>query len=390
MMSHSSEKVIIHLDMDAFFAAIEQRDNPSLMGKPVVVGADPKGGTGRGVVSTCSYEARVFGIHSAMPISQAYRLCPKATFLPGDHRKYNRVSKQIFHILERYTPDIEPISIDEAFLDVTETFHLHQTPWRLARAIKTDIRDELNLAVSIGIAPVKMVAKIASDESKPDGLLQIRADEIDSFLSPLPVTRLWGIGKKSKEVFHRMGVFTIGDLKKLSSKQVHERFGENGLHWLRLASGIDPREVVSDRESKSISHEHTFEEDESDSQKVTEVLFRLAQKVSRRLRQDGIKGRCVSIKIRLKGFQTFTRARTLGTRTNFVDDINQNALDLFKDFYKAGMMIRLIGVRVSEFDDPYFSDGLFIDEKKVKKEKVHQAVDSLKDRFGDKVIHWGP
>lgn len=381
--------VIAHIDMDAFFAAVEQRDNPSLLGKPVVVGADPKEGRGRGVVSTCSYEARVYGIHSAMPISKAYRLCPQAVYLPPDFRKYKAASQKIFTILERYTPDIEPISIDEAFLDITGTFHLHGTPVALARCLKADIHREVNLVASIGIAPVKMVAKIASDVSKPDGLLEVLPQEVQGFLAPLPVERLWGVGKKSKEILNRLGVFRIADLLKLSKEKARGLLGEQGLHLLDLAAGIDPRTVSVHDDVKSVSHEYTFDTDEADPQKVVRILFILSQKVSRRLRKEGLKGRTVTVKVRLESFQTFTRAVTLDRRTNFVDLIDRNARQMFQAFFKAGMKIRLIGVRVTGFEDPYVSDGLFTDPSDDKKEKVHHALDVLKDKFGEKMIHWG-
>lgn len=385
----SRTNVIMHIDMDAFFASVEQRDNPALKAKPVIVGADPKNGKGRGVVSTCSYEARKFGIHSAMPISTAYRLCPQAVFVPPNFQKYKQASEHVFRILERYTPDIEPISIDEAFLDITGTFHLHKTPAALARRIKDDIRREVRLTASVGIAPVKMVAKIASDINKPDGFLEIRPGEIQGFLAPLPVERLWGVGRKSKEILNQMNIYAIGDLLKISKARIFELLGEQGLHLFDLASGIDPREVSVSEEAKSVSHEHTFDIDEAQAQIVAKVLFVLSQKVSRRLRKEGLKGKTVSVKIRLKNFQTFTRAKTLDKRTNFVETIDLTARQLFLDFFKTGMKIRLIGVRVTGFEDPYVSDGLFTEPGEVKKENIHRAVDILKDRFGEGSIHWG-
>lgn len=388
-INEARARVIIHLDMDAFFAAVEQRDNPSLIGKPVIIGADPKNGKGRGVVSTCSYEARKFGVHSAMPISTAWRLCPNGIFLPPVFRKYKQASDQVFNILKRYTPDIEPISIDEAFLDVTGTCHLFGSPVELAQRIKKDIRKEVRLTASVGIAPVKMVAKIASDLSKPDGLLEVKPAEVQSFLAPLAVERLWGVGKKSKDVLNRIGIFVIGDLLKFSKLRIFELLGEQGLHLFDLASGIDPRDVSVNDETKSVSHEHTFDIDQADPQKVTKVLYILSQKVSRRLRKEDLKGRTVSIKIRLKSFQTFTRAKTLDKRTNFVGTIDNHARELFLEFFKPGMKVRLIGVRVTGFEDPYVSDGLFTEPGEVKKESVHRAVDVLKDRFGEGAIHWG-
>jgi DNA polymerase IV len=382
-------KVILHIDMDAFFAAVEQRDDPSLRGKPVVVGADPKGGRGRGVVSTCSYEARVFGIHSAMPISQAYRLCPKAVFLPPDFRKYKKASGQMFEILARYTPEIEPISIDEAFCDITGSYHFHKTPVATARKIKDDIRRETGLAASIGLAPVKMVAKIASDFSKPDGLLEVKPGEVHAFLAPLPVERLWGVGKKAKAQLNHQGIYTIGDLAAVPRMDVARRLGDYGLHLHDLANGIDERSVSVDEEVKSVSHEHTFDVDESSSEVILKVLHVLSQKVSRRLRKEDLKGKTVTIKVRLEDFQTFTRARTLDLRTNFADTIYTNAQSLFMSFFKKGMKIRLIGVRVSHFDEAYVTETLFVDPKDQKKEGIHAALDKLKDRFGEGTIHWG-
>jgi DNA polymerase-4 len=382
-------KVILHIDMDAFFAAVEQRDNPSLVGKPVIVGADPKGGKGRGVVSTCSYEARPFGVHSAMPISTAYRLCPRGIFLPPDFSKYKQASNEIFDILENYTPDIEPISIDEAFLDITGTFHLHGTPAALAAHMKEEIRRRVKLTASVGIAPVKMVAKIASDVGKPDGLLEINPEGVQNFLGPLPVERLWGVGKKSKSALNNLGIYKIGDFLKMPRIRAYELFGEHGLHLFDLASGIDPREVVIHDEARSVSHEHTFDIDEPDPEKVIKVLFILSQKLSRRLRKEDLKGKTVSIKVRLENFQTFTRAKTLERHTNFVDTIDRQSRQLFTEFFKRGMRIRLIGVRMAQFEDPYVSDWLFTDPAETKKESVHRAVDALKDRFGEGSIHWG-
>jgi DNA polymerase-4 len=381
--------VILHIDMDAFFAAVEQRDDPTLRGKPVVVGADPKEGRGRGVVSTCSYEARVFGIHSAMPISEAYRRCPKAVFLPPDFKKYQEASQKVFAILERFTPQIEPVSIDEAFCDITGSFHFHGSPVATAERIKADIRREVQLTSSVGIAPVKMVAKIASDLSKPDGLLEIGPGQVKAFLDPLPVERLWGVGKKAKEQLNAQGIRTIGDLARVPRLEAAKRFGDYGLHLHDLANGIDERTVVVGAETKSVSHEHTFDVDEADPEVILKVLHILSQKVSRRLRQEELKGKTVTVKVRLKDFSTFTRAKTLDLRTNFADTIYENARTLFLSFFKKGMRIRLIGVRVSHFDEPYITESLFTDPKDIKKEGIHRALDALKDRFGEGTIHWG-
>jgi len=380
-------KIIAHIDMDAFFAAIEQRDNPSLQGKPVVVGADPKGGRGRGVVSTCSYEARKFGIRSAMPISTAYRLCSHAVFLSGNGRKYGEVSDQIFDILYDFTPDIEPVSIDEAFMDLTGSYHFFKTPFNTGAAIKQRIKDELKLTASIGIAPNKMVAKIASDASKPDGLLEILPENMLSFLWELPVERLWGVGPQSKKHFSDIGIKTVYDLAHFSVDILKENFGIHGAHLYELANGRDAREVNSSiEEAKSVSHEHTFEEDTSDRQDIEKIISLLSQKVSRRLRKLNLKGKSLSVKIRTTHFQTFTRAHMLSERVNFFEVINEESKNLFNKFYKPGMKIRLIGIRLSHFEDAFVQDSLFEDPVAKKREKVHEAIDVIKNKFGERSI----
>jgi len=382
-------RVIAHMDMDAFFAAIEQRDDPKLRGKPVVVGADPKGGQGRGVVSTCSYEARKFGIHSAMPISRAYRLCPHACFVRGSGRKYREVSHQIFKILYDFTPDIQPISVDEAFLDLTGTYHFYKTPKATAQAIKDRIKKEIELNASIGIAPVKFVAKIASDESKPDGLLEILPDGVLDFLTPLRINKLWGVGKKTQQALEGMGIKTIGDIARIDPQELHERLGVHGLHLYDLARGVDEREVIDDDDIKSVSHEHTFEHDIDDRNEIDRTLMGLSEKVSRRLRKYELKGKTLTVKIRLKGFKTYTRAATFSTRTNFADTIYKQSKRIFDVFYQKGMKIRLLGVRLANFDSPYIREDLFEDKKDIRNEKVHKAVDYIKDRFGEEAIHRG-
>ena len=383
------QRVIAHMDMDAFFAAVEQRDNPRLKGKPVIIGADPKGGTGRGVVSTCSYEARVFGVHSAMPITQAFRLCPQGIYLRGNHQKYRNVSEQIFHILEDFTPDIQPISIDEAFLDITGSLQLFGTPKDLARKIKDRIKREVHLDASIGIAPNKMVAKIASDLSKPDGLLEILPEYMLEFLYPLNIDRLWGVGKKTKQSLNAMGIIKIGDLAAASLEILENRFGEHGRHLHALANGIDYRVVENDDETKSVSNEHTFEVDTADKEAILDKFLWLSEKASRRLRKKELKGKTISIKVRLKGFDTYTRAHTLTDRTNFSDVIYREAIALYEEFNRPQNQIRLIGVRVSNFEDPYVQDSLFEDPEDAKDEQLHQAFDDIKNKYGERIIRRG-
>lgn len=378
---------IVHVDLDAFFAAVEQRDNPSLKGKPVVVGADPRGGRGRGVVSTCSYEARPYGIRSAMPISQAYRLCPHAVFVRPNFSKYRQASDEIFRIFHDFTPHVQPISIDEAFLDLTESCHLFGTPAQACRLLKDRIFQRVKLTASVGIAPVKFVAKIASDVCKPDGLLEVKPGQITAFLEPLPIERLWGVGPKTKTFLNAMGVKTIGDVRRQDLSFLEKRLGEHGVHLWNLANGIDPRVVEVDEEIKSISHEHTFDEDTGDVEDIRKIILWISEKLSRRLRKAGLKGKTITVKIRLKGFKTFTRALTLPQRTNFTDVIYHHADELFKAFPRGGQKVRLIGVRVSNYEDPYVQDSLFEERNEKRLEDVHRVIDRIKDKFGEGAIH---
>jgi len=380
-------KFVVHVDMDAFFAAIEQRDNPQFHSKPVVVGADPKGGRGRGVVSTCSYEARKFGIHSAMPISIAYQKCPHAIFLPVNMEKYESVSGQIYEILYSFTPDIEPISIDEAFLDISHSYHLFGTPVNTCLLMKSRIKDGTGLTASIGLAPTKMAAKIASDLKKPDGMVEVSLDGLLDFLWPLSVRKLWGLGGKCEEVLTEMGIKTIGDLASRDVRELIKVFGKNGEYFWKLANGIDERPVESCADAKSISSEITFEEDTHDRDKIDSAMMCLCQKVSSRLRQGSFKCRTITLKIRLKGFQTFTRSATMEKATNFIDILYKQAKDLYNDFDAKGKKVRLVGVRASNLSPADFQDSLFKDSGDDKREEVHSAVDRIKEKFGDGAIY---
>jgi DNA polymerase-4 len=382
------ERFIVHVDMDAFYAAVEQRDNPAFRGKPVVVGADPKGGAGRGVVAACSYEARTFGIHSALPISLAYRKCPHAVFVRGDMKKYGRISRQIFAILERFTPDVEPISIDEAFLDITGSYHLFGSPEDTCRRIKAAVRRETGLTASIGMAPNKMTAKIASDLEKPDGLVVVSRKGLLDFLHPLPVEKLWGVGKRTLEALQGLNIHTIGDLSRWEQEDMAGRLGKAGMHVWRLANGLDPREVRAEGAAKSIGHEYTFAEDEIDRERIEDVLMWLSEKVSRRMRRQGYKGRTVTLKIRLADFSTFTRAATLARATNFVDDLYRCAFRKLGEFKPGHRPIRLIGIQVSNLEHEERQLGLFSGQgtDAEKKECLHSAVDAIKDRYGESAI----
>ncbi len=383
------KRIILHVDLDAFFASVEQRDHPHLRGKPVVIGADPKGGRGRGVVSTCSYEARKFGIHSAMPVSKAYQLCPTAIFISPNSQKYSEASRAVFKIFYDFTPHIEGLSIDEAFLDMTSSAHLFGGAVPAAACLKERIRQEVGLIASVGIAPVKFVAKIASDLSKPDGLLAVAEGEVETFLQPLKIERLWGVGPKSAEDLHRLGIQTIGDLAQMSREQLHSHFGEHGEHFFNLSHGIDTRDVVEQNDIKSVSHEHTFDKDTSDCEEILERMLDLSEQVSRRLRKYSLKGKTITVKIRLHGFETYTRAQTWGERTNFSDVIYATAKELFQKFFKSGMKIRLIGVRVNNFADDYMQESLFSYPVNERREKIHSVVDVIKNKFGEDAIGRG-
>ena len=382
-------RYIVHVDMDAFFAAIEQRDNPHLKNKPVVVGADPKGGRGRGVVSTCSYEARKFGIHSAMPISIAYKKCPKAVFLPVRMKKYSEVSEQIYEIFYDFTPKIEVVSVDEAFLDITGSNHIFGGPVKTCKVLKEKIKGKTGLTASVGLAPTMMAAKIASDLQKPDGLVVVTKERLLDFLWPLDVGKIWGLGPKAKAVLNNMGIRTIGDLAKTNLEKLEDIFGSNGEYFWQLANGIDEREVETEEEVKSVGNEYTFEEDVADNEVIQAALIKLCEKVSTRLRADGIKGKTITLKIRLEGFHTFTRAMSLVGATNHSDTIYKTIKKLFIDFDRKGKKVRLIGVKVSNLMSQGEKDTLFFNEdiKEKRKENIHKAIDKIKAKFGSKSIY---
>jgi nucleotidyltransferase/DNA polymerase involved in DNA repair len=372
--------------MDAFFAAVEQRDNPRLRGKPVIVGADPKVGKGRGVVSTCSYEARKFGIHSAMPISIAYQRKPDAVFLRPDMERYGIVSRQIYDILYGFTPEIEPVSIDEAFLDISGTCHLFGTPRQACLLIKSKIKDQTRLTASIGLAPTKMAAKIASDLKKPDGFVEVTQKELLDFLRPLDINKIWGLGKKTEAILDNMGIKTIGDLAKINPKKLIDVFGKNGAALWQLANGIDESSVQTETEAKSISNEITFDKDTLDRDIIEGALESLCEKISRRLRKENLKARTATLKIRLKGFHTYTRSVTMPEATNFADILYKKIKFLYENFDTESKKVRLIGVKTSNLLPLNYKDSLFSDKTDKKREEVHKAIDKIKGKFGDIAI----
>jgi DNA polymerase-4 len=348
-MGPSTERAILHVDMDAFYAAVEQRDDPTLKDKPVIVGANPQGGRGRGVVSTASYEARRFGVFSAMPISQAYRLCPKGVYLPVDMEKYVRISSQVLEILREVTDIVEPVSIDEAFLDVTNVRRALGSGEAIARRLKASISSQTLLTASVGVASSKLVAKVASDLRKPDGLVVVPAGTEAAFLAPLPVRRLWGIGPKMEEVLLRAGIRTIGDLAGADPSTFERRVGTHGHDLLLLARGIDDRPVVADPgEAKSLGQEHTYSEDTSERERLRRTLLDLSDGVARRLRQHDLKGRTITLKYRDETFRTLTRAETVSAPTNSGDTLFSVAWRLFEAVH-GPRKVRLLGIYVSGF-----------------------------------------
>ena len=373
--------------MDAFFAAIEVLDNPSLKGRPVIVG----GSTGRGVVSTASYEARRFGIHSAMPIFKAREKCPKGIFLPVRKDRYKEVSRKIMDILKGFTPLVEGVSIDEAYLDITGCEDLFGNAEEIARHIKARIGKETGLTCSIGIAPNKFLAKIASDMHKPDGLTIIPADDVDKFLSRLPVEKIPGVGKRTIKGLRHYGIKTVADLKRFSKEQLLKDFGRFGGRLYELAKGTDNSPVVPYREVKSISSEETLPSDTGDFIILKEKLISHAEKVAWRLRQEGLKGRTITLKIKFEDFSEISRSRTVAPSTDSTKIISDCAIKQLKD-YPLRKKVRLIGVAVSNLEGGKEGSqiSLFMEGGKEEKErKTDEAMDEIRERFGGKVIKRG-
>jgi len=375
--------------MDAFYASVEQRDNPEFRNRSVIVGADPKLGRARGVVSAASYEARKFGIHSAQPISKAFRLCPHGIFLPVRGRRYLQVSRKIMAIFEGYTPLVESVSLDEAFLDVTGSERLFGSAKKIGKNIKKQIREEERLTASVGIGPNKLVAKIASDLKKPNGFVAVPPRKVQPFLSPLLVSRLWGIGKKSEERLANIGIRTIGDLSALSMETLKDIFGNLGSTLWRHAQGIDESPVIPFREAKSISNEVTFEKDETEPSILHETLLRLSEKVGYRLRKRELVGKTVVLKVRLADFSTRVRHTTLPRPTCLSETIRAEVVSLFENFDLHNQAVRLLGVGVTQLSTAQGEQiGLF-EEENERRKRVSRAVDRLREKFGEKIIGRG-
>ncbi|MDM4018648.1 DNA polymerase IV [Roseiconus lacunae] len=385
--SHRSKTMILHIDMDAFYASIEQRDRPELRGKPVVVG----GGGGRGVVAAASYEAREYGIHSALPGSRAVKLCPHAIFVRGRHAHYAEVGRQVREIFTRYTPVIQPLSLDEAFLDVSGTERLFGDAETIGRRIQTEIATELNLPSSVGVAPRKFIAKIASDYGKPKGFVVVREDQIHEFLDPLPVERVWGVGKVGAQRLHRLGLRRIADIRRYEESWFKQKLGSWGCHLWRLANGIDSREVVSDRRAKQISHERTFSEDQSDFEFLHSVVCFLCEQTAMRLRRHERKTATIGLKYRREDFQTFSKSKALETPIDDTASIIRVATELLHTMRQTQPRpVRLIGVSLSSLvsgDTPTQLSLFDNPDQGVAERRVDKVVDQLAKQLGQSQIY---
>jgi DNA polymerase-4 len=390
-------RIVLHVDMDAFFAAIEQRDRPELRGLPIIVGATPQQ---RGVVATASYEARRYGIHSAMPSRTAAQRCPQAIFVPPRHDHYLAVSAQVMTILQQTTPDVEPVSIDEAFLEVTGAVPSLAAARHLALGIQARLRTELALTGSVGLAPNKFLAKLASDMRKPDGLTEapFAAAAIRTFLAPLPVGRIWGVGPATAEILERRGIRTVGDVQLRPLADLVRILGPtSGPHLHHLAFGIDERRVdATPQDEKSISHEETFAQDSADRDFLRRSLLELAEKVGRRLRRHGRRAGSVQVKLRFADFRTISRQQSLPVPTSADRDLRRSAAAIL-DRIDLIQPVRLIGFGVAALQggdrDPNQRQlRLFADPEQLETERntaLDQAVDELRGRFGDSILRRG-
>ena len=348
-MHASHSKIRIHVDMDSFYSSIEVKRRPELKGLPVIVGSDPKSGNGRGVVSTCSYEAREYGVHSAMPVSKAYRLCPDAVFLPVDMKHYKEVSSRIMNILKSFADAFEQVSVDEAYLDISNRVQDYETATRLAKDIKDEILIREGLTCSIGIAPSKVVAKIASDFQKPDGLTVVKPSEVKGFLAPMPVSKIPGVGKKTNQNLAQMGIKTIKQLAEYDVQALKENFGKAGIRMHQIANGIDHSQIRVHRQVKSISKEDTFDEDTSDPVKIESTVDALSEEVQKALVKKKMLFRTITIKVRFSDFTTHTRSKTLGSSNLELNVIKRISMELMQEFL-GKRKIRLVGVGLSKLE----------------------------------------
>ena len=379
---------IIHFDMDAFYPAVEVQDNPELKGRPVIVG----GGKKRGVVSSASYEARKFGVHSAQPIATALRLCPDSILLPVRMHRYKEVSRIVFEIFSRFTPLVEPLSIDEAFLDITGSERLLGTPTAVAARIRKLVFEETGLTVSAGVAPSKFVAKIASDMEKPDGLTVVPADKVREFLDPLPIKKMWGIGRVTQKALAHLNVRTFIELRQVPVEVLERRFGKHGVSMHLLSMGIDERDVEPGYEAKSIGHERTFPEDMTGLDDTKKELLALASKVARRMRKKEVTGKTVSLKVKYHDFKQVTRSATLKESTDDGFLIYSTVCRLLLNTDAGKKPVRLLGISVSQLNFLGTAGQLSLfgpDELTQKRRRLNVALDSVYEKHGEKGLRPG-
>jgi DNA polymerase-4 len=382
------DRVIAQVDMDSFYVSVEVRDDPSLRGRAVVVGGDP---TGRGVVSSASYEARRYGVTSAMPTARALRLCPDLVVIPPRPDKYATASRILRGVFDEFSPLVEPLSLDEAFLDLTGTQRLFGSPKEIGAAIRRRVVEELSLTASVGIATSKFVAKLASDHEKPDGLTIVPPDDEVAFVQSLPLERIWGVGPATLEALRDAGVRSVAALAQADASQLEQRLGRHARRLVRLARGEDDRRVDPGLGAKSISHEVTFARDQTDEGVLEGVLLGLAEKVARRARNQGVGGRTVTLKLRLPDFTTYTRSRTIEPPTQDTDRIYRVARSLFRSVDRQGAAVRLVGVGISNLTESVQLDLFATDESEgpadeAKRQQLRETEDAIVRRFGKHVL----
>jgi DNA polymerase-4 len=373
-------RTILHADLDAFYASVETLDNPTLRGRPVIVGGDPNA---RGVVSAASYEARAFGVHSAMPLRTAHRLCPDGVFLPGRFDRYRELSRQVMRIFASYTPLVEPISLDEAFMDVTGSRQALGDGEAIATDLKRRVLEEAGLVVSVGVASNKLCAKVASDLRKPDALVVVPPGEEAAFLAPLPVSRLWGVGPQSRQVLADYGVATIGQLAGMSEGTLRRRFGIHGMELRLRAQGVDPSPVVGGQAPKSVGHELTFDHDVTDRARLEATLLDLAESVASRLRHHGLAAGGVQLKLRYEGFDTITRQAPLGHQVRDSAPLYDTGVALLRKAYAADRAVRLIGLTAINLSSV---QQLTLFDAPERTDRIAQSIDAVRERFGDNAI----
>jgi DNA polymerase-4 len=386
----ADNRVFLHLDLDAFFCAVEEIKDPGLSGKAFAVGGSP---SGRGVITSCSYPARKMGVRSAMPAAKALQLCPHLILVSRNHRDYGRYSKMVMEILGRYTDQVEQISIDEAFLEIS---NLGSEPHSIGLEVQKSILNELKLPNSIGIASNKLVAKIATDVGKiassgdtyPNAITVVPKGEEQSFLAPLPVQMLWGVGPKTRERLERLNIRTIGDLAACSEIELAKKFGKHGYDLSRRSQGIDKRGIVTQREVKSVSNERTFQKDLGKKSEVEQYITTLSEKVSQRLNKKNLRGKTIQIKVRWSDFTTITRQSTLNSATNEFREIQAEAINLLDQVWEEGRLIRLVGVGVHKLDERAQQLGLW-DSGLEKDAQLQEALKKINEKYGENVISRG-